>query len=260
MKIATYNVWNENNGKETRFNQLINEIKTIDADIIALQEVTEHFFKNHLTTELNYKYCEFRQYKDKDEGLAILSKYEINDLFFLNTSEEFSYSAALNIIFQVGELKFSLTNVHLPWDSAKIKEHQIVAIDRYIHENKKQADWCILLGDFNGSLNSSVHRYLLGEQTINDAEANPYWFEVSSTYAEINKLILKPTLDFVNNPRWGRKNTTEIPIPTDRIYILNNWYNTDIKSVEIFGTDISASNGLSASDHYGVITDVNFAK
>lgn len=260
MKIATYNVWNENNGKGNRFNQLIQEIKTVDADIIALQEVTEHFFKNHLTTELDYKYCEFRQYRNEDEGLAILSKYEIKDSFFLNTSEEFSYSAALNVVFQVGELKYSFTNVHLPWDSAKIKEQQIVAIDRYIHEHKEQVDWSILLGDFNGSLNSSVHRYLLGEQTINDAESKPYWFEVSSTYAEINKLMLKPTLDFLNNPRWGGKNTIEIPIAVDRIYILNNWYNVAIKSVEIFGTDISASNGLSASDHYGVITDVDFAK
>ena len=31
MKIATYNVWNENKGKGNRFDQLINEISTTDA-------------------------------------------------------------------------------------------------------------------------------------------------------------------------------------------------------------------------------------
>lgn len=54
------------------------------------------------------------------------------------------------MIFEVGESCFSLTNVHLPWDSIKTQEEQIVAIDKYIHMQKSQADYFIMLGDFNG--------------------------------------------------------------------------------------------------------------
>lgn len=103
----------------------INEISTTDADIIGLQEVTENFYNNFLLTKTDYDFCEFRQYTDEDEGLVILSKYPIKSCFFLNTSEEFDYSAALNVIFEADESCFSLTNVHLPWDSIKTQEEQI---------------------------------------------------------------------------------------------------------------------------------------
>lgn len=260
MKIATYNVWNDNNTNDIRFDQLINEINSIDADIIGLQEVTEDFYSNHLLTKTDYDFCEFRKYKDEEEGLAILSRYPIKSCFFLNTSEEFVYSAALNVIFEVGESRFSLTNVHLPWDSIKTQEEQIVAIDRYIHMQKGQADYFIMLGDFNGGFNSSIHRYLNGEQTINGNESNPYWDELSSAFAILNDLPLRPTLDFVNNPRWGGKNTFYIPSVVDRIYILDNWVEKTLRNVRIFGTDISSENNLSASDHYGVVAEVDFTK
>lgn len=64
MKIATYNIWNENKGKGNRFDQLINEINSVGADIIGLQEVTEDFYSNYLLTKTDYDFCEFRQYKD----------------------------------------------------------------------------------------------------------------------------------------------------------------------------------------------------
>jgi len=261
MRIATYNVWNESRNMESRIEQLITEINQTDADVIGLQEVTEDFFNNHLKKKTPYQHCEFRQYRDYEEGLAILSKYPITKSFFLNESEEYTYSAALNVIFEVEGLRFSLTNLHLPWSSAKEKEEQIVAIDKFMHRQKGEADCFIILGDFNGSLNSSVHRFLLGEQTIAGNEANPYWYEVSSSYAGVNGLTVIPTLDFVKNPRWGGMNTTEIPIPADRIYLMLNCggkFNENLKKVDIFGTKVSEINKLSASDHYGVVAEVDF--
>lgn len=128
-----------------------------------------------------------------------------------------------------------------------------------MHEIKKEVDISILLGDFNGGLNSSVHRFLVGEQTLNGEEANPYWFELSSTYSEIHGTPLLPTLDFVHNPRWQGKNSTEIPQVADRIYVMYNSGKDHLKSVELFGTKISEINHLSASDHYGVVAEIEFA-
>ena len=260
MKIATYNVWNEDKGIGKRFNQLIHEINTVDVDIIGLQEVTPFFFNNYLVKETNYKYCIYEKYKEEEEGLAILSKYPINTHFFLHDSEEYSNSNALIAFFELNGIQFSFANVHLPSDSIKEQETQVIAIDRYLHEQNAKVDFSILLGDFNNNINSSVDRYLIGDQTLNGYESNPYWNELSSTYALLNNLPLMATLDVINNPRWKGKNTKYKPSVMDRIYIMENWYDTSLLSVKIFGTDISTENNLSASDHYGVVAEVNFHK
>lgn len=260
MRIATYNIWNEEKGVGGRFEQLVEEIVNVDADIIALQEVTTKFYQDILTHKIGYPYCEFRKYIDEDEGLAILSKYPIESSTFLHTDLEYANSNAQNILYRCGKSRFSLTNVHLPWDSVKEKEKQIIAIDKFIHKQKEQADYYILLGDFNSGIISSVHRFLTGEQTINSEESNPYWIDIIGNYAALHELPLLPTLDCKNNPRWKGKNTIYAPENVDRIYILDNWATMKFVSTEIFGTAINPINNLSASGHYGVVVDVEFAK
>ncbi len=258
MKIATYNVWNENKGIGNRFSHLVDEINAIDADIIGLQEVTTHFFDEVLGKNTKYKYREFRKYNDEDEGLAILSHYPLNECFFLNTYKEYKYSRGLNVRFKVGEYTFSLMNVHLPSDSAKLQEEQMLAIDEYISTLVNEVDYIIMIGDFNGGINSSVHRYLIGEQTLNGNEPCKGWDEMSSAYAILNELPLVPTLDCINNPRWKGKNTFYIPSVMDRIYVMDNWVSKTLLSVSNFGMDVSPETGLCASDHYGVMAEISF--
>ena len=258
MKIATYNVWNENKGIGNRFDQLIDEINNVDADIIGLQEVTTHFFNNVLKVKTNYKYFEFRKYHDEDEGLAILSRYPFEECFFLNSSEEYEYSRGLNVKFTVEGSRFSLMNVHLPSDSARLQEQQILIMDKYFGALKDQVDYIIMIGDYNGGIESSVHRYLTGEQTISGNEPCMRWDEMSSAYAALNGVPLIPTLDCLNNPRWKGKNTFYIPSVMDRIYIMDNWVSKSIVAVSNFGMEVSPVNNLCASDHYGVVADISF--
>lgn len=258
MKIATYNVWNENEGVGSRFEQLIYEITNVDADIIALQEVTTQFYQDALKVLNIYQYSEFRNYSGEDEGLAILSKYPFENCTFLHTDAEYCNSYALNVVFKEGKAKYSLTNVHLPWDSIKAKEEQAVAIDRFMHEQNGEADYFILIGDFNCSPDSSVHRFLVGDQTLYGNESKPYWLEVSSTFAVLNGTPLLPTLDCINNPRWKGKNSIYVPENYDRIYLMDNWNYFAFKNVQLFGTEVSPITNLCASDHYGVIADITF--
>lgn len=81
MRIATYNIWNENKGVGNRFEQIISEIKSTDADIIGLQEVTPYFYENYISKNEDYKYNCFYQYTNELEGLAILSRYPIENNF-----------------------------------------------------------------------------------------------------------------------------------------------------------------------------------
>lgn len=257
MKIATYNVWYENIHR--REEQLIREINSLDADIIALQEVPPDFYQR-LTGTGGYAQHAYLPH-DAEMGLAFLSRHPIREVFSLFDSAEYSGSIAHNTIIEAGGIRFSVTNVHLPWDSALEKEKQIVAIDRFIHSQKDKAHFFILLGDFNSTLASSVHAYLLGDQTLSGCEAKPYWNDLAYAHAMLNGHSAAPTLDFVNNPRWRGKNTHYVPDTCDRIYIMEsfNWdYAFELRGVHIFGRDVSEKTGYAPSDHYGVQAEVDF--
>lgn len=260
MRIATYNVWNENGGIGNRLEQILKELRNVGADLIALQEITPQFYRDYLLNMTEYPYSEFGKYTGEDEGLAILSKYPFTNRTFLHTDRNYMNSCALNVLININHITISVTNVHLPWDSIKRKEEQIVAIDRFCYEQRALADYFIVLGDFNCGINSSVHRFLTGGQTIYGSEANPYWLEVTSVYAAIKGQRLLPTLDCINNPRWKGKDAMYAPENFDRIYVMNigNGYRFD--RVELFGTEVDSVNHLCASDHYGVTADIEFLK
>ena len=258
MKIATYNIWNDENTLELRTKQILEEIRLVNADIIGLQEVSTDFYKNHLVVESGYVHHSFMQYPGEEEGLAILSRYPLIFQEALYQRGQYANSLAMNVFFMVDGVRFSLTNVHLPWDSVGKREHQILAIDRHLRE--QNADFHILLGDFNGDIGSSVDRYLCGEQTLHSCEANPAWNDLASAYAARCGEAVKPTLDTVNNPRWAGKKSIYTPEVMDRIYIRDHWYETELESVQIFGTEVLGKTGYAASDHYGVVADVNFRK
>lgn len=260
MRIATYNVWNENKGIGNRIEQIIKEIRNVGADLIALQEITPQFYRNYLLNMSEYPYSEFGKYTNEDEGLAILSKYPFINRTFLHADRDYKHSCALNVLIHINNIKISITDVHLPWDSIKIKEEQIVAIDRFCHEQSALADYFIVLGDFNCGINSSVHRFMTGEQTIYGSEAKPYWYEVRSVYAAIKGQSLLPTLDCINNPRWKGKDATYAPENFDRIYVMDVRNGYRINRVELFGTEVNPVNYLCASDHYGVMADIEFLK
>jgi len=48
MKIATYNIWDSEAGMPYREDQIINEINTLDSDIIVLQEVRNKDFSEKI--------------------------------------------------------------------------------------------------------------------------------------------------------------------------------------------------------------------
>ena len=258
MKIATYNIWNEKSNIAVRTEQLIQEIIRIDADIIGLQEVLPDFWEE-LIKLVDYKYHAYRLVPPANDGygLAFLSKYPLTSTFFLHDSAEFQNSFALNVTFSADGSNFSATNVHLPWDSVLAREKQIIAITNYINSQREELNFSILLGDFNCSDNSSVHRFLIREQSLSGCEA--IWDDIASEHAKINGYDVAPTLDFATNPRWKY----EAPYPgwvVDRILINGEYGDYKISNVSLFGTDISPETGLAPSDHYGVLANIDFTE
>ena len=261
MKIATYNVWNEKSNMALRKEELIQEIIKINADIIALQEVLPDFWEE-LIKRTDYAHHVCHIFDFRGDGLAFLSKYPIESSFFLYESAEFDNSLALNITFREKGFDFSAINVHLPWDSTLNKEKQIVAIHEYTNRQKDDVDYFMLLGDFNCSMNSSVHNFLIDNQSLLGYEVGYPYGDLASIHAAVNNYNIRPTLDFTTNPRWKDNPTQSEPWIVDRILFKDNADHGDyfILNVNIFGTDISPETGLAPSDHYGVIAEMDFTE
>ena len=247
MKIATYNIWDSDMGMPMRFRQLTKEIIGIKADIICLQEVSDSEKHYSFSKHCGYDYSHWQA----QTGLSILSRYPIDK------TADFEYGTSAYI--QLESKTLLVINVHLPWERTSLREKAVVNIA----ENTANviADYILLTGDFNSSENSSIHRFLTNEQSLLGADA--YYFDLAEVYAEISGTKTLATLNFRENPRWGvaePKNTIEMNQRFDWI-LLKNPYPAELpklKNCMLFGTEIAKEINLAASDHYGIMVEIEF--
>ena len=245
MVLATYNVWDSDVGMPMRAQHLIDEITRIKADIICLQEVSDRSKHDAFSSLCGYT----DSYWQDQTGLSIISRYPIEK------TVDFQYAAAASIQFE-GKI-LQVVNVHLPWDKASLRERAIVDIVEKILCMK--ADYTFLAGDFNCSERSSVYRFLTNEQSLLGADA--YFFDLAEAYAETNETKAPATLNFRDNPRWGKaepRNTIEVNKRFDWILLKNPYPQKlpELKNCTLFGTKISQATHLAASDHYGVMVEI----
>ncbi len=250
MRIATYNIWNSQNGMPFRENHILIELKSIDADIICLQEVRDRNMAENIAESIKYNYCYFESYHNECEGLAIISKIP-----FTNTISLFNKANTVICTFEINGKKLCIANIHLPWDSTLNREKQIVETVSSL-ENEPY-DYVLLAGDFNCNETSDVNRFLIGECSLNGKESKYIWYDLARSYAERNNTRPEFTLNFTENPRF-ENNTIEINSRVDRI-MLRNTYPADfpvLTDCRIFGQKIYNETELAASDHYGLIAEL----
>ena len=211
LKVATYNLWNTGEFTSARVESILAELKSLDADIIALQEVSkkiplsEKLTVNYMADTLGFPYSVFFSYPSKaDEGLAFLSKYPVESA---NSSWEATQDVernqfALRVKIQLENMMLALTNVHLSSQPLPIavREEQIVAAVRWINTSATQEAHEFLLGDFNCYPQSSVHRFLCGHQSL--LGESTFWHDLALVHYRQAQKEPEPTLNFDTNPRW----------------------------------------------------------
>lgn len=256
MRIATYNIWNKDILWLERLDAICEEIKHINPDILAMQEVKTFiegengiYVAQHIAAQTGYPYCIFKEYPDSpDEGLAILSKIPLcsDDAIWYKETEESNY-CAIRITFKYDNREYGITNVHLNWKSIAIREEQLRTVNEWIFEDNKPKPIEILCGDFNDDPGSAIHQYL----------TNNFWLDVVQ-YMEAEKSIKpQPTLDYINNPYLKNDSDIKNPARYDWILIHKNEVIDFpvIKNVWVFGNFPVAQTKVLPSDHYGVLMD-----
>jgi endonuclease/exonuclease/phosphatase family metal-dependent hydrolase len=244
MKIASYNIWNDERGMPLREQQIVHEIQTLNSDILCLQEVTAEAY-HRLTRDVSkYKHSCYQQ----DDGLAIFSQHSI----LTEKGTKYALLAACAYENQT----CLVVNVHLPWDSILQQEQAIVHILQ--EAARMEANYAILTGDFNCSENSSVHQYITGQRSLLNSEANPYWDDLAEAYADITNTQPENTLDLRNNPRWKGRNVVGKSGRLDRIYLRDGFPKPSPQLIgfSLFGKEVDEQSGYCASDHYGVAAEI----
>ncbi len=252
MRFATYNLWNSEQGMPRRASWQRQVLSRVAADVVCLQEVPGAAPVEALARELGYPHVHFAAYPGEEEGLAMLSRLPLTDrrVFYPKASAIY---AAVDCRGQT----VGVANLHLPWDSPLQREREIVAL-----LDGLRAETCgqlLMMGDFNGSDRASIHGFLLGECTLNGAEARPCYFDLAQSFAQRRGREPEATLDFQRNPRFAQ-NTVEINGRFDRMY-LRNPYPAPFPTLVccgVFGQEICSDNGLAASDHWGVMAELAF--
>lgn len=266
MRIATYNIWNSADNRIQRRDALCEELTRIDADLVALQEVPLRADDDDLrdmaqfvSEQTVYPYAAFRKYPCDDEGLAFLSKSPFLSVEAgWETSIEALRECGLRVEINLSGMDIAFTNVHLDYQSIAVREAQIVGMSEWIASRSERGCLEVLCGDFNCCPESSVYRFLMGQQTLL-GQVGAVWHDLAAYCASRTGTPPLPTLDFSTNPRWADEVSLSLPARFDWILLQECWPlpSPRVTHVELFGRHSVSQTGVVPSDHYGVLADIS---
>ncbi len=264
MRIATYNLWNTSIRQPERLDAACEELARVRADVVALQEVAARVDVGHgidaaryIADRCGYEHVTLRIYPDDPaKGLAVLSKYPLRDVEVGGLG-----NCGLRARLGSGGSEIALTNVHLDSTSIAIRELQIYQVLEWIESRSEEGCYELLCGDFNSPPDSSVYRFVMGQQTLGGKGVKP-WHDLARHHAERSGEAPEATLDFWRNPRWRDAQTLEIPVRFDWI-LLQDVFERGLQypkllRAALFGTDPTPRARVVPSDHYGVCAHLEF--
>lgn len=252
MKIASYNIWNSDQNYDIRMQMLRHKLNELQVDVIALQEVRDETIVQKLSTSCDLPFYAWMKYDDRQEGLAILSKYPISET--ITNWDPTPNNHVMSVTLTVDDLKWRITNVHLDWEHAHNKEFGIVeAVEM---SGKVDCHYSVMLGDFNAHPISSIHIFLSGQQSLQGKSTR--WIDLAESFARRSGTKCEITMDFFNNPRWRDDFLMDIPERYDWILLRDSDSATTppirLTDFSVFGQEVI--DGITISDHYGIICEL----
>ncbi len=264
-RLLTLNLWGAEPPLDRRLELLVEGARTLGADVIALQEVrsvpgTVPNTAETIAAQLGYSWvwAPATEWGGGEEGLALLSRWPIvhqahRELpHALPTERRVVLGAA--VMTPIGELAVFTTHLNYRLTDGAKREDQVAAVDGFV------TDWVasrptslprLLAGDFNATPDSDEIRYLRGLHSI--AWKRTYY---QDAWAACHR----------DQPgyTWARKNPQTAGLhwlERDRRidYILVSPLARDGRGEVLdcrLAFDQPASDGMFASDHFGLLADI----
>lgn len=175
VRVLTWNIWWRFGPWELRQPAIAATLKTIDADIIALQEVWSDETTNcaaELAAELGYHHA-FASGMEMDGlgfGNAVLSRWPIEDWETTSLPGELETGEGRHALYaKVNGPRGALPvfNTHLNWrfEHSHIRQQQVADLTRFVDRMRPWAFPPILCGDFNAEPDAEEMRMLTGLTT-----------------------------------------------------------------------------------------------
>jgi endonuclease/exonuclease/phosphatase family metal-dependent hydrolase len=243
VKVLTLNTWHKSGPWQQRWQVILEGIRDHQPDVIAFQEVFDTAWRDIIADRAGYRYR--ASPAPTPSGLVLLSRFPIfhAELCALSTQSPFEdckrYVLWAEIAAQGGAIDFF--DAHLSWhpQDRATRMAQVQEVWRCVGA-KAGADK-LLMGDLNATPDSEEIRWLLHEAGLVD------------TFAAVNPSRAGITWDRRNSFTSEQKPAT----PDRRIdYILaaGKRLVRSLSSCRIVFNE-PGSNGIFASDHYGVLAE-----
>lgn len=184
---------------------------------------------------------------DRPEGLALVTSYRVRASWTSwsgGAPTHNNHAATFHL--EVAGATLGLTNLHLDWQHPDGRVRAIADIvERLIEQHP--ADLEVLCGDFNDHDDGPVAAYL-------EHHPRPWCDAVASAPGAVAPV----TIDFLDNPRWRGRGSTERPGRFDRIYLRAGRGRPAPRVVAsgLFGRRPANRFGIVPSDHYGAFVDL----
>ncbi len=178
LRVATWNLWGRYGPWRQRHRSIVETLRTIDADVIALQEVWEDAERNQaaaIADELGYPAHVYAHNLERDgvrSGNAVLARWPI-----VRTETRVLPRAAASVADDEGEERLAVLAevdgprgpiqifcAHLSWraDHSAVRQAQAGEICRFVRECRPRRFPAIVAGDLNAEPSSDEIRLLTG--------------------------------------------------------------------------------------------------
>ena len=179
VRIATWNLWGRYGPWEARLPVIIENLRAVNADILALQEVWDDGARNQareIAAALSYAEPVYAHNLERDgaqSGNAVLSRWPIERSEVrtlprkgVNGAVDDEGEERLCVFAEIGGPRgpIQVFCAHLSWsdDHSAIRQEQTREIARFIRETRPRSFPAVLCGDLNAEQDSDELRILTG--------------------------------------------------------------------------------------------------
>jgi endonuclease/exonuclease/phosphatase family metal-dependent hydrolase len=262
LRVMSWNLWWQFGPWEERLPAIAATLAAVDADVVALQEVWQDGDRNEaaeLAAGLGFEhvYASRLDLNGVLMGNAVLSRWPIashdsQQLPAPPDANELRTVVRADVDGPRGRLQIFSTHLNWRFDQSNVRQQQVTAIAKFVHESPLRTYPPVLCGDFNAVPDSDEIRMLTGRMRL----PVPKLVFHDSWEAAIERAD-GPGFTWSNDNPFAKEDLE----PNRRIdYVFVGWPKSEgaghVLRSEVVGTE--PVDGCQPSDHYGVMAELRY--